>query len=59
MHKPGDANGDGKVDYDDLVILAASYGKSAGHGGYDSRADFNNDGKTDYADLLILAANYG
>lgn len=55
----GDATGDGHVNYADLVILAASFGKSAGQDGYDVRADFNGDGVVNYADLVILAASYG
>jgi hypothetical protein len=55
----GDANGDGRVDYKDLVILAASYGKQRGADGFDERADYNADGVIDYRDMLVLAANYG
>jgi hypothetical protein len=47
------------VGYTDLLILAASYGKSSLQVGYDSRADLNGDGTVGYADLLILAAGYG
>jgi len=52
---PGDANGDGKVDFSDLLILAQEYG----HFNERNLADFNGDGKVDFADLLILAQNYG
>ena len=55
----GDANQDKKVDYSDLLILAAAYGSSQGGNNYDSRADFNGDGFINYGDLLILAAGYG
>jgi Ca2+-binding EF-hand superfamily protein len=55
----GDVDGDGDVDYDDLLIFAASYGKSLGESGFDERADLNGDGKVNYQDLVILAANYG
>ena len=56
---PGDVNGDGKVDYKDLAILGAAYGKSKGEAGYNAKADLNGDGKIDYKDLAILGANYG
>jgi mannan endo-1,4-beta-mannosidase len=59
LHKAGDANGDGVIDYDDLLILAASYGKNSVDAGYDIRTDYNGDGEIDYSDLIILAANYG
>ena len=57
--KAGDANGDSEVSYNDLIILAASYGKTQTQAGFDIRADFNGDGKIDYSDLLLIAANYG
>ena len=53
---PGDFNGDGKVDFADLLILAQNYGKS---GVQPNQGDANGDGKVDFSDLLILAQNYG
>ena len=53
---PGDANLDGKVDFGDLVILGANYGKS---GASFTSGDFNGDGVVNFADLVILAAHYG
>ncbi len=49
---PGDLDGDGDVDLNDLAILLASYGVDAG-------GDLDDDGDTDLADLAILLANYG
>ena len=52
----GDANHDGSVGFDDLVILARNYGTSNAtfeHG------DFNGDGNVGFDDLTILARNYG
>ena len=54
---PGDANGDGKVDINDLTIVLANFGKSTGMSW--SSGDFNNDGKVDVNDLTIVLANYG
>lgn len=51
----GDTNGDYRVDYKDLFLLASCYGSSTG----DPNADLNSDSKVDYNDLFILAANYG
>ena len=45
-----DVNRDGTVDIDDLVIVAANFGKTA-----PNDADVNGDGVVDIADLLIVA----
>ena len=56
---PADINGDFKVDWKDLLILARAYGSEEGEPGYVPEADFNSDGKIDWKDLLVLARNYG
>ena len=53
----GDANLDGKVDINDLTIVLAHYGQTAGVSW--ATGDFNNDGKVDINDLTIVLANYG
>lgn len=53
-----DINKDGIVDYKDLAVLAASYGKSVGEPGFNPEADLNGDGLIDYKDLAILAFRY-
>jgi len=52
----GDANGDGKVDINDLTIVLTNYGQT---GMVWSRGDFNGDGKVDINDLTIVLTNYG
>ena len=52
----GDANLDGKVNFDDLVLLAANYRRSDANW---DQGDFNYDGRVDFADLVLLARNYG
>ncbi len=52
----GDANGDGKVDINDLTIILANYGQT---GVTWSQGDFNGDGKADINDLTIVLANFG
>ncbi len=52
---PGDANGDGKVDINDLTIVLTNYGQSGMTWG---QGDFNNDGKVDVNDLTVVLANY-
>jgi formylglycine-generating enzyme required for sulfatase activity len=53
---PGDANGDGKVDINDLTIVLAHYGETSGMTW--SQGDFTGDGKVDINDLTIVLANY-
>jgi hypothetical protein len=57
MPSPGDANGDGIVDINDLTIVLANYGKTIGMDW--STGDFNGDGHVDINDLTIVLANYG
>ena len=53
---PGDANHDGMIDFQDLLILAQNYGSSNQTW---EHADFNGDAKVSFDDLLILAQHYG
>lgn len=53
---PGDVNDDGKVGFDDLVVLARNYGK---HNAVWEDGDFNADSIVGFDDLVILARNYG
>ncbi len=55
----GDINDDGKVDSDDLIIFAKSFGTKIGDSDYNEKCDFNGDGKVDAEDLLLLAKNFG
>jgi uncharacterized protein YgiM (DUF1202 family) len=55
----GDVNGDEKVDYWDLFLLARAYGSVEGDPNWNEQADFNSDGWVNYMDLYILARNYG
>jgi hypothetical protein len=52
---PGDVNGDGAVNFHDLLILAQNYGGT----GTVADGDLNRDGRIDFADLLIFAQNFG
>jgi subtilisin family serine protease len=55
--KPGDANGDGKVDETDYGIWLAHFGQTV-TGGV-SVGDFNTDGKVDGIDFSIWTTHYG
>jgi hypothetical protein len=52
----GDANNDGAVDFNDLVMLAQNYNTTGGRT-FD-QGDFNYDGNVDFNDLVILAQRY-
>lgn len=51
----GDANLDGRVDFDDLLVLAQNYGTAAGWAG----GDLNGSHFVDFDDLLLVAQHYG
>jgi hypothetical protein len=57
-HDPGDANGDSKVDINDLTIVLTNYGKT---GQAWSQGCMNGDptGTVDINDLTIVLTNYG
>lgn len=54
----GDTNGDGKVDFTDLITLARSYGKPVTGDGL-AQGNFSGSGTVGFPDLLLLARNYG
>jgi len=53
----GDINGDNRVDYRDVYLLLASYGKS--YPDYNPEADFNRDGIVNYLDVYLFLKNWG
>jgi hypothetical protein len=56
---PGDVNHDGKVDLNDLAILAEAYGSRPSDPNWNPCADINNDQYVGLSDLMILALHYG
>jgi hypothetical protein len=54
----GDANRDGAVDFDDLLILASNYG-SSGRTYAQGNFDYSPGGTVNFDDLLVLASRYG
>lgn len=56
---PGDANGDGKVNVQDLAVFAQTYGATAGAGNYTKSFDFDNNGSIGLADYARFAKLFG
>jgi parallel beta-helix repeat protein len=52
----GDANGDGVVNFSDLLIVSKNYNTTGGATW--AQGDFDGNGKVDFADLLIVAKHY-
>ena len=52
---PGDANGDGRVDINDLTIVLSNYGQSGTNW---NEGDFTGSGTVDINDLTIVLAHY-
>jgi hypothetical protein len=55
----GDIEGDRNVDYDDLIIMAETYGSTGSSSSYEPYADFDKDDNIDCRELTILGRNYG
>jgi len=55
----GDANGDGIVDINDLVIWGSAFGSRPGYPSWNPLADCVPDDLIDIFDAAIIAANYG
>ena len=52
----GDFNGDGRVSFEDFLILSAGFGKTdVGYAG----GDVDCSGTVDFTDFLVLSANFG
>jgi len=52
----GDADLNGKVDFQDYLALESSFGNTVTHG---TGADFDNNGVIDFQDYLALESNFG
>ena len=55
---PGDANGDGRVDINDLTIVLSDFGQT-GVPGRKGAMDGDPTGKVDINDLTIVLSNFG
>ena len=50
---------DSKVDFNDFLILATSFGSRMGNAVFDIRADLNGDDQVNFADFLIFTQDFG
>ena len=55
----GDANGDCRVDFLDLVLILYAWGSAPGSAIWNPSADLNGDGKVDLIDFYAAVMNYG
>ena len=55
---PGDANGDGKVDINDLTVVLSNFGRT-GCAWSQGSMDGDSTGKVDINDLTIVLSNFG
>jgi parallel beta-helix repeat protein len=56
---PGDINGDGTIDINDLILLTEAYGATSTSPNWNPDADLNDDGIIDVYDQQLLSQNYG
>jgi len=59
FYLPGDANGDGLVDKNDIQAIGSKLGRATADDGYSFDADANRDGKINVMDLRIASQNLG
>ncbi len=55
----GDVNGDGKVDIQDVAIVARHFGTTPSSPNWDPACDLDSNGKVDIADVAIVARAFG
>lgn len=55
----GDANGDGAVNFDDLILVAKHFYVGSGHSASSGNVDYSSDGVVDFDDLILIARKYG
>jgi hypothetical protein len=55
----GDFDGSGKVDFADLFLFTANFGKSAASDGWDARYDLSGNGVVGFADWLMFLDTFG
>lgn len=54
---PGDADGNGTVDFEDFLLLSMNFGRTDDVDV--ANGDFDSNGEVDFNDFLVLSANFG
>jgi len=55
----GDLNGDGKVNIQDVTIVALAYGTKSGGPNWNALADLDNNGRINIIDMVMVAREFG
>ena len=55
----GDADGDGRVDMNDIYLVAKGFGSYPGHPKWNPAADINKDGNVGIMDIAMISGNFG
>lgn len=58
-YSPGDADRDGVVNGDDLIIFGSAFGSQTGDANWNANVDFDDNGVIDAGDLVILGRYFG
>lgn len=55
----GDFDGDGDVDFDDIMLVASRWNTAVGDADYDPTYDLDDDGDIDIVDIMLVAIHWG
>jgi hypothetical protein len=56
---PGDVDGSGRVDMNDIISICKAFGSTVGQPNYNPNCDIENTGKVDMSDVVIALRNFG
>jgi hypothetical protein len=56
---PGDVDGNGRVNMNDIVSILKAFGSTVGQPNYNPNCDIENTGRVDMSDVVIAVSNFG